>query len=45
MIDWYLAICGEHNVMGWRHDADIWCDVGKPETLLEAAEIVDKLWI
>ena len=45
MIDWYLAICGKHNVMGWRHDADIWCDVGKPETLLEAEEIVDKLWI
>jgi NDP-sugar pyrophosphorylase family protein len=45
MIDWYLAICGKYNVVGWRHDDDIWCDVGKPETLLEAAKIVDKLWI
>lgn len=45
IIDWYLAICDKYKVMGWRHDDDIWCDVGKPETLLEAAEIVDKLWI
>lgn len=45
MIDWYLAICEKNKVLGWRHDADIWCDVGKPETLLEAAKIVDKLWI
>jgi NDP-sugar pyrophosphorylase family protein len=45
IIDWYLAICGKHNIKGWRHDDDIWCDVGKPETLIEAAEIVDKLWI
>jgi NDP-sugar pyrophosphorylase family protein len=45
IIDWYLAICDTYKIMGWRHDADIWCDVGKPETLLEAAEIVDKMWI
>jgi NDP-sugar pyrophosphorylase family protein len=45
IIDWYLAICGTYNIVGWRHDDDIWCDVGKPETLKEAAEIVDKLWI
>jgi NDP-sugar pyrophosphorylase family protein len=45
IIDWYLAICDTYKIMGWRHDDDIWCDVGKPETLAEAAEIVDKLWI
>lgn len=43
MIDWYLAVCGTHKIMGYRHDEDVWCDVGKPETLAEAAEIVDKL--
>lgn len=43
IIDWYLRICNEHTIMGYRHDDDIWCDIGKPETLLEAEGIVDKL--
>jgi NDP-sugar pyrophosphorylase family protein len=43
MIDWYLTICGQYKILGYRHDADLWCDVGKPETLLEAESIVDKL--
>ena len=43
IIDWYLQICNEHTIMGYRHDNDIWCDIGKPETLLEAESIVDKL--
>ena len=43
IIEWYLKICSQHKIMGYRHDDDIWCDIGKPETLLEAAEIVDKL--
>jgi NDP-sugar pyrophosphorylase family protein len=45
IIDWYLSICDKYKIVGWRHDADVWCDVGKPETLLEASKIVDKLWI
>jgi NDP-sugar pyrophosphorylase family protein len=45
IIDWYLSICSQYNIVGWRHDDDIWCDIGKPETLIEAAEIVDKLLI
>lgn len=43
IIDWYLKICGTHKIMGYRHDDDIWCDVGKPETLAEAADILDKI--
>jgi NDP-sugar pyrophosphorylase family protein len=45
IIDWYLQICNTHRIMGFRHDDDIWCDVGKPETLLEAEKIVDKLLV
>lgn len=43
IIDWYLKICNTHKIVGYRHDDDIWCDIGKPETLLEAESIVDKL--
>jgi NDP-sugar pyrophosphorylase family protein len=43
MIDWYLKICGTHKVMGYRHDDDLWCDIGTPETLAEAAALVDKM--
>ncbi len=45
MIDWYLAVCGEHKILNYRHDEDVWCDVGKPETLAEAANIMDKLLV
>ncbi len=43
IIEWYLRICNEHTIMGYQHDDDIWCDIGKPETLAEAEAIVDKL--
>jgi len=43
MIDWYLKIAHNHAVMGYRHDDDLWCDVGKPETLIEAEGIVAQL--
>jgi NDP-sugar pyrophosphorylase family protein len=45
IIEWYLRICKKNKVMGYRHDDDIWCDVGKPETLIEAADILPKLLI
>ena len=45
MIDWYLSICVEHKIMGYRHDDDVWCDVGKPETLAEAAHILNTLLV
>lgn len=44
IIDWYLNIGNRYTIMGYRHDADIWCDIGKPETLKEAEDIVDNLF-
>jgi NDP-sugar pyrophosphorylase family protein len=41
IIEWYLQICNEHLIMGYRHDNDIWCDIGKPETLAEAESIIE----
>jgi NDP-sugar pyrophosphorylase family protein len=43
IIDWYLAIGKQHKIAGYRHDTDLWCDVGKPETLTEAAELAKRL--
>jgi NDP-sugar pyrophosphorylase family protein len=43
MIDWYLAIADKHKIMGVRHDADVWCDVGKIETLPEAEAVAELL--
>ena len=45
IIDWYLRLCKKHKIIGYRHDSDIWCDIGKPETLAEAEHIVDNLLI
>lgn len=43
IIDWYLGICGKEKIMGFRHDDDVWCDVGKPEALAEAAAVARKI--
>lgn len=43
IIEWYLRICNEHVIMGYQHQKDVWCDIGKPETLKEAESIVDNL--
>jgi len=43
MIDWYLKIAATYPIMGYRHDNDLWCDVGKPEALAEAAQIAEKI--
>ena len=45
IIEWYLRICKKHKIMGFRHDNDIWCDIGKPETLAEAEQIVGELGV
>jgi NDP-sugar pyrophosphorylase family protein len=45
IIEWYLKISKKHKVMGYRHDDDIWCDVGKPETLIEAEQILPQLLV
>ena len=43
IIDWYLKICGKEKIMGYLHDNDVWCDVGKPEALAEAAAVARKI--
>ncbi len=43
IIDWYLSICGKYVIESYLHENDIWCDIGKPETLLEAEKLVDKI--
>jgi NDP-sugar pyrophosphorylase family protein len=45
IIEWYLNICNQHKVMGYRHDDDLWCDIGSPQTLAEAENIIDALTI
>jgi NDP-sugar pyrophosphorylase family protein len=43
MIDIYLHLCPSRTVRGYLHPADLWCDVGKPEALTEAAALVQQL--
>jgi NDP-sugar pyrophosphorylase family protein len=43
IIEWYLRICDQHLIMGYRHDDDIWCDIGSPETLKEAENIIEPI--
>lgn len=43
MIDWYLQLADNHKIMGYLHNEDLWCDVGKPETLAEAESMVQAL--
>ncbi len=43
IIDWYLQLADNQKIMGYRHDNDLWCDVGKPETLAEAESVAKVL--
>jgi NDP-sugar pyrophosphorylase family protein len=43
IIDFYLSLCEKHTIIGYPHYDDVWCDIGKPETLREAENIVDNL--
>lgn len=39
----YLDLCQRKKVKAWRHDQDTWVDVGKPESILPAEQILQKL--
>ncbi len=41
--DLYLDMCREHSIGAWMHDEDLWLDVGKPEHLVQASEIIIKM--
>lgn len=36
IIEIYLELAGEHNIIGYDHSGDFWLDVGKPEHLARA---------
>lgn len=38
--DWYLDLCRQHPIYAYRHDADFWMDIGTPEALAEASQLV-----
>ncbi len=40
MTDWYLDICAAQKIIGYDHSHDIWIDIGSPEQLERANEIV-----
>lgn len=37
--DWYLDLCGQFPIAAYRHDEDIWVDVGNMQKLEEARSI------
>lgn len=38
--DWYLDLCHEHPIYAYRHDKDLWIDVGTPEKLQLANDLM-----
>ncbi len=43
IIDTYLDLVPQHILKAYPHDADIWLDVGKPESLAKAQSLLDKI--
>lgn len=41
IVDVYLDLCKQEKIMGWDHSGDILIDVGKPESLLEAQNVIN----
>lgn len=39
LIDLYLDLCTEYNIIAWEHTGDLLLDVGKPESLLQAEQM------
>jgi NDP-sugar pyrophosphorylase family protein len=42
MIDVYLRLSTYHKIIGFRHDNDYWIDLGKPDSLKEAENILNR---
>ena len=40
IIDWYLDVCNQHTIRPYDHSDDHWCDIGKPETLAIAQQLL-----
>jgi NDP-sugar pyrophosphorylase family protein len=43
MIDLYLEVARKQPVLGWLHENDVWIDVGKPQAIEMAAQILNQL--
>jgi len=43
IIDVYLDLCKQEKIIGWDHSNDILLDVGRPESLIAASEIINWL--
>lgn len=43
IIDTYLDLVDTGRIQGYQHDNDIWLDVGKPETLKQAKDILHQV--
>lgn len=43
IIDTYLRVAQTHRIAGYLHDDSLWLDVGKPESLGKAAELLGQL--
>jgi NDP-sugar pyrophosphorylase family protein len=41
LVDAFLELASSHQILGHRHEGDIWLDVGKPESLEKAEEMFD----
>lgn len=39
IVETYLSLAQNETIMGFRHDQDLWLDVGKPEQLARAQEL------
>ena len=45
IIDVYLEVAAQHDILSYPHDGDFWLDVGKKDSLEKAEELAEKLTI
>lgn len=43
MVEWYIDICAQQNIIAYEHDRDVWIDIGSPEQLRKANEVAAAL--
>lgn len=45
MVDVYLQLCATHVIAGYEHKAEKWLDLGKPEALQKAEQLIKELFV
>ena len=43
IVDTYLELAATHKITGFEHNPENWVDMGKPEELVKAKSILDKI--